>query len=808
MVAGMDPTTEQIVAGLSLADKVRLVSGRDVWRTEAVTAPGLPHGGVESVMMSDGPHGLRKQEASGDHLGVGGSRPATCFPTAVTLASSWDPDLLFEVGAAVGAEARSEQVAVVLGPGLNIKRHPFCGRNFEYLSEDPLLSGKLAAAMVRGIQSVGVGACLKHFAANNQETNRLVVDAVVDERALREIYLTGFEIAIKEAQPWTVMAAYNQLNGEYCCENPALLTGILRGEWSFTGLVMSDWGGTNERVSGLKAGLDLEMPGNGGLSDAAIVTAIQAGVLSVTELDANVRRVVDLARRASAAPASLEAPASPEAHHDLARRVAADCTVLLTNNGLLPLASPCSVAVIGAFAEHPRFQGAGSSLVNPTRVEKAMDALLGRADVRVSYAAGYDPVTSVPDDQLLAEAVDVAATADVVLLMIGLPGSYESEGFDRTHLGLPVQHDRLVETVTAANPNTVVVLSNGSPVAMPWVDRPAAIVEAYLSGQAGGAALVDVLFGDAEPAGRLAETFPRAAADVPSNPYFPGAPRQVEYREGIYVGYRYYDSAGTPVLFPFGHGLSYTTFEFGPVSATPTEVRVTVGNCGCRRGAEVVQVYVHDVEGSVHRPEQELRAFSKVWLDPGESREVVIPLDRRAFASYDVAAAGWLVEAGEFEVRVGASSRDIRGSAVVVVDSDRGPAPSQAPPGLVAHGDAAFAAMLGRPIPTAPSRRPFTRTSQIGDLQGSTVGRVLRRALYRVLTPGITKVAVGDDALAKMMVRAVDEAPLRTIAQFGGGRVTWAELDGLIDVLNGRPVAAIGRAARGVSAAIVGVIRR
>ncbi|HQZ85962.1 MAG TPA: glycoside hydrolase family 3 C-terminal domain-containing protein [Actinomycetota bacterium] len=803
----MEPTTEQIVAGLSLADKVRLVSGRDVWRTEAVAVPGLTHG-VQSVMLSDGPHGLRKQEVSGDHLGVGGSRPATCFPTAVTLASSWDPDLLFAVGAAVGAEARSEQVAVVLGPGLNIKRHPYCGRNFEYLSEDPLLSGKLAAAMVRGIQSVGVGACLKHFAANNQETNRLVVDAVVDARALREIYLTGFEIAIKEAKPWTVMAAYNQLNGEYCCENAALLTGILREEWGFTGLVMSDWGGTNDRVAGLLAGLDLEMPGNGGLSDAAVATAIHSGVLSATELDACVRRVVDLARRSAAAPPRQDAPAPAYAHHDLARRVAADCTVLLTNNGLLPLASPCSVAVIGAFAKQPRFQGAGSSLVNPTRVETTMDALLSRADVQVSYAAGYDPVTSVPDDQLLSEAVEAAASTDVVLLMIGLPGSYESEGFDRTHLGLPLQHDRLVESVTAANPNTVVVLSNGSPVAIPWVDRPAAIVEGYLSGQAGGAALVDVLFGDAEPAGRLAETFPRAAADVPSDPYFPGAPRQVEYREGIYVGYRYYDSAGTPVLFPFGHGLSYTTFEFGSVSATPTEVRVTVSNSGRRRGAEVVQVYVHDLEASVHRPEQELRAFSKVWLDPGESREVVLPLNHRAFASYDVGAAGWLVEAGDFEIRVGASSRDIRGTAVVSVDSDRAPAPSLAPPGLVAHGDAAFAAMLGRPIPTAPNRRPFTRTSQVGDLQGSTVGRILRRVLYRGLTPGLSKVAGGDDVLAKKMVRAVDEAPLRSIAQFGGGRVTWAELDGLLDVLNGRPVAALGRAARGVSAAIANASRR
>lgn len=768
-----------------------MVSGADVWHTR-----GLAEYGVPSVLLSDGPHGLRTQTSSADHLGAGGSVPATCFPPAVTLASSWDLDLLRQVGAAVGAEARSQGVAVVLGPGVNIKRHPFCGRNFEYFSEDPLLAGRLGAAMVAGIQSAGVGACVKHFAVNNQEANRLVVDAVVDERTLREIYLAGFETVVRRARPWAVMAAYNRVNGEYCCDSRRLLTSILRDAWGFDGLVVSDWGATNERAAGVAAGMDLEMPGSAGLSDGEVAAAIRAGRVAESDLDTSVRRVIDVARRAPRQ--TIEADLT--AHHQLARKAAAQSAVLLTNDGLLPLAGRGSLAVIGAFARHPRFQGAGSSLVNPTRVETLWDAVQQREGLSVTYAPGYDPVAATPDAQLIADAAQTAVGADSVVLMVGLPGAYESEGFDRTRLGLPDQHERLIEAVCAANPHTVVVLSNGSPVAMPWVQRPAAILEAYLGGQASGSGLADVLFGEEEPSGRLAETFPLAVTDVPSDAYFPGHPRQVEYREGIYVGYRYFDTAEAAVRFPFGHGLSYTTFDFGPAHVTPQEVAVTVTNTGTRRGAEVVQVYVAASAGTVHRPAQELAGFAKVWLDPGESQKVQVPIDDRTFAVYDVASADWCTEAGDYQVRVGASSRDIRCTAAIQVDARGEPSPSVAPPGLVARGDDEFTALLGRPIPTPPSTRPFTRTSPLGDLQATTTGRMVRRIVLRFIAPGIRQIAAGDPAMEALLLRSAQEAPLRAIAQFSDGKVSWELLDGLLDVLNARPGAAADRARRAVLA--------
>ena len=772
---------------LPLADQIALLSGLDVWHTQP-----LPDAGVRSVMLSDGPHGLRKQEVGGDHLGTTGSKPATCFPPAVTLASSWDPALLHEVGAALGREAAAEGVAVVLGPGLNIKRHPHCGRNFEYLSEDPLVAGRLAAAMVEGIQSQGVGACLKHFAVNNQEAHRLVVDAVVDERTLRELYLAGFEHAVTQSRPWTIMAAYNAVNGTFCTDHHRLLTSILRDEWGFDGLVMSDWGATNDRVAGVHAGMDLEMPGSGGVSDGDVAAAVASGKLAAEAVVACADRVLHLVDRAPSGPVG---DTDHEEHHELARRAAAESTVLLTNDGILPLSPDRRVTVIGAFAKHPRFQGFGSSLVNPTRVDTAWDALSHRG-VTQDYAPGYDPLNSVADEALIADAERIAADADVVVLMVGLPGVDESEGFDRTRSGLPPQHDALVRRVCAVNPRTVVVLSNGSPVTMPWVDQPAAIVEAYLGGQASGSALGDVLFGDHEPAGRLAETFPVRQADVPSDQWFPGHPHQVEYREGLAVGYRAAETVPAP-LFCFGHGLGYTTFEYGDVSLNrtrsrsdqPVLVTVPVTNTGTRTGSDVVQVYVHDTTGAVVRPRRELRGFAKVRLDPGQTEQVVIELPPRAFAYYDVASAEWRVPAGVHVIEVGASSQDIRTSTELTIT---GTAPHHSTESsLTARSDTAFAARLGRSIPIPRPDRPFTRLTTVGELRLSPLGRIVRSGLHRYTRGQFEQMADGDDLMAERLAGALDEMPLRAAVLFTDGTVPWSALDGLLAMLNGRPLSAL-----------------
>ncbi len=785
---------------LSLNEQISLLSGSDVWHTRD-----LPDHAVPAVMLSDGPHGLRKQDQAGDHLGVSGSNPATCFPTAVTLASSWDEELIAEVGRAVGNEARAEGVGVVLGPGLNIKRHPNCGRNFEYLSEDPLLSGRLAAAMVNGIQQTGVGACLKHFAVNNQEAHRLVVDVVVDDRTLHEIYLAGFEHAVRAARPWTVMAAYNSLNGTYCCDNHDLLTAILRDRWGFDGLVMSDWGATNDRVVGVHAGMDLEMPGSGGISDGDVAAAVASGELPRSDVATSAQRVLDLTQQA---PGEQGSAADTVAHHLLCRRAAAESTVLLRNDGILPLDPDISIAVIGAFARAPRFQGFGSSLVNPTSVDSAWDAIRTRA-ATASYAPGYDPVTSARDDLLIREAVRTARRADVVVLLAGLPGVYESEGFDRSDMALPEQHNALITKVCAANPRTIVALSNGSPVAMPWVDAPAAIVESYLGGQASGSALADVLFGDVDPGGRLAETFPIDQTDVASDPYFPGEPHQVEYRENLLVGYRHFTTNDVPALFPFGYGLSYATFEWGPATADRTElapggnvtVSVPITNSGPRPGSDVVQLYVRDITGAVARPLRELRGFAKVHLAPGATQTVTISLDDRAFSYFDADSQRWRVPSGEFVLELAASSVDIRSTITVTVT---GQVPGgDCGPVTVARSDQEFAELLGRPVPLPRPVRPFSRLTTVGELQESRVGRVLRMGLHRYTRGQFEQMAAGDSTMVTMLGRALDEMPLRGVALFAGGVIPWSALDALVDVLNGRPLAAGSRSAaavvRGVS---------
>ncbi|WP_062523239.1 glycoside hydrolase family 3 C-terminal domain-containing protein [Demequina silvatica] len=773
---------EQIVSTLSTSEKIRLVSGRDAWTTEALDEHGVP-----SVMLTDGPHGVRKQTGATDHIGLNASVPATCFPPAVTLGSTWDPALIEEVGAALGRESRANDVAVLLGPGLNIKRHPAGGRNFEYFSEDPFLAGKMAAAMVRGIQSQGVGACLKHYAANNQEFFRMSVDTVVDDRTLREIYLSGFEIAVKESQPWTVMCSYNKVNGEHADMSRTLLTDILRDEWGFDGLVMSDWFAVSDRALGICAGLDLEMPGSNGTWDAEIKDAHAKGLLTTAELDLAATRVIDLVLRSRNDAASSQS--DPATHHDLARRAAAAGTVLLTNDGILPLERTGSIAVVGAFAKKPRYQGAGSSLVNPTQLDTFLEALRTAVGdtATVHYAPGYDARTGETEEALLAEVRDTARKADVVIVLAGLPNSYESEGFDREHLRLPDGHIATIAAATEANDRTVVALLNGSPIEMPWVDRPAAIVEAYLGGQAGGSALADVLLGDVAPGGRLAESFPVSASDLPSDRDFARRPTQVQYREGLYVGYRFHDSSGVAARFPFGHGLTYTAFDHSGLTVRKVKdgysVTVTVTNVGPRAGAEVVQVYVRDPESIAYRPEKELKGFAKVHLEPGTSEKVTIRLDRRAFSVWDVRAQEWRVEPGEFEILVGASSTDIRARRTVTVAEGEAVFPSHGPSAFVAT-DEEFRTMLGSEIPEAASVVPFHRDSTIADLRETVTGRTTAKILTQQAAKQFDS-ETSDESTELMLVASLKAAPLRMVAMASGGKLTLKSLDRMIALLNG-----------------------
>lgn len=662
------------VSGLTLEEKASLTSGGDFWNTTPVERAGIP-----SIRVADGPHGLRKQRGGGDHLGIGESVPATCFPPAAGLSSSWDAELVERVGRALGVEASIEQVGVLLGPGVNIKRSPLCGRNFEYWSEDPVVSGVLGAALVRGIQSQGVGASLKHFAANNQEHDRMRVSADVDPRPLREIYLRGFQRVVEEAQPWTVMCAYNRINGVYASEDPWLLTDVLRGEWGFAGLVVSDWGAVDDRVTGLPAGLDLEMPSSQGRTDAQLVAAVRAGELDEERLDIAAGRVIDLVRKVQAGAGWAAGPLDVDAHHALAREAAGRSIVLLKNEGgILPLAKDGKLAVIGAFAEQARYQGAGSSMISPTRLDAALDGIRALTTGEVAYAAGFGLGADVPADEtarLRQEAVDAASAADVAVVFLGLPARLESEGYDREGIDLPQEQLAVLDAVLEANPNVVVVLSNGSVVALPFADRVPAIVEGWLLGQAGGGATADVLFGDVDPSGRLTETIPLRLADTPAHLDYPGEFGHVRYAEGLFVGYRWYDARDLEVAYPFGHGLSYTTFRYGGATAMvgpggDVEVRVTVTNTGPRDGREVVQVYTALPGSGVQRPARELKAFAAVPLAAGETRDVVLTVRRSDLAYWDRRVDRWIVEGGLYRIDVAASSRDIRSSASVDIEGD------------------------------------------------------------------------------------------------------------------------------------------
>ncbi len=792
-------------ADLPLRERVRLLSGGDFWHTARVT-------GVDPVRMSDGPHGMRVQLATGDHLGLSGSEPSTCFPPAVTLASTWDPDLVAEVGAATAEEAKALGVSLVLGPGLNLKRHPACGRNFEYFSEDPLVSGVMAAAMVRGIQSRGIGACVKHFAVNNAEDHRFVADSVVDPRTLHELYLSGFEHVVRQADPWAVMASYNLVDGEQVTQSRRLLTEVLREEWGWDGLVVSDWGATADRAAGVRAGMDLEMPGGGRLNDAEVLAAVAAGSLAESEVTRSAQRVLDLvARSPHPEPDRAARTALHDDHDALARRVAAAGSVLLTNDGILPLDPAARIGVVGAFAAQPRYQGIGSSMVTPTRTTSLLDACAERG-IEVGYAPGYDPDESGPDAALVDEAVQLARSVEVVVLMLGLPGPYESEGFDRDHLDLPEQHVALLEAVCAANPRTVVVLSHGSPVTSDWHERPAAVLEAYLGGQAGGAAVADVLLGDAEPGGRLAESFPVRAADLAAHAWFRGTtPRQVQYREGLLVGYRHLTTAGVPARWPFGHGLGYTTFDWTAPRVDrnriepgdPLVVEVTVTNTGDRAGSDVVQVYRRDRTGAVTRPRRELVGFAKVRLAPGESAVVRVELTDRALAHHD--GTRWQVAPGRYDLEVARSSEAVVHVLDVAVGVAPGTPPAPDRPVTVAEGEAEFVTRYGRALPEVVATRPFTRNSTIEELAVTSVGRLLAAGMRRASPVGAEDLSPGTRL---MIERSMAEMPLRAAATFSAGALSWPVVDLLLDLANGRYAGAARRTGGLVVAGVRRALRR
>lgn len=828
-LADQRPAGALRVSRLSLEERAQLLAGESHWKTYDVPGAGIP-----SLFLSDGPHGLRKQGGAQDCMGIAESRPATCFPTASALACSFDPELVERVGAAIGEEARRQGVDVVLGPGVNIKRHPLCGRNFEYFSEDPVVSGELGAAMVRGIQSRGVGACLKHFAANSQEHARMVSDSVVDERTLRELYLAPFEHVVRHARPWSVMTAYNKLNGVYCSEHEWLLREVLRGEWGFDGAVVSDWGAMSSSVASVRAGLDLCMPGPRRDHARALVEAVRSGELEEGCVNEAASHIERLARRVKACQAEGSIGGAPalsltdeefyRAHADLAREAAAQSAVLLKNDGVLPLNPDAKVAVIGAFARIPRYQGSGSSRINPKIIDNIWYRLEQRG-VAAEYADGCDPTTGDADERQLFEAETLAARSDVAVVVAGLPARYESEGFDRKLMVMPRGMRELIDRICAANPRTVVVLQGGAPMEMPWRDSPAAILLMYLSGCQGGGAAVDVLVGDVNPSGKLAETWPVDSAQTALGTTYPDMDNEVFYREGPFVGYRYYDAVDVEPAFPFGHGESYTEFAYEGLGVrvradAPTEgplevdVSFTLRNTGHRTGAEVAQMYIAPTSGVVPPPcpVQWLAGFAKIELEPGEERRVVLRLDETAFRKWDASLHRWRVYPGGYEIRVASSSRDVRLTASIAVGdgqwafnpaqarhrrsiaeerlmSNQAPMPSPQVPEIYRHptlgcfaqpeSARTFAELYARPLLERPPVTPFTIDSTVSDMGACWLGRRLYRIIDWVMAEPASK--MNRDQRAMMQEMAAD-MPLRSLTTSG---VPLESVKGFVSMLNG-----------------------
>ena len=771
----------EIIAKLNLEQKCALLSGAGTFTTR-----GCPKAGVPSITLSDGPNGVRKQAGAADHLGLNPSVPATCFPTAATVACSWDPALGEEIGRAMGEEAAAQEVAVLLGPGLNTKRSPLCGRNFEYFSEDPYLSGKMAAAYVRGIQSEGIAACPKHFAVNSQELRRMASDSVLDERTLRELYLTGFEIVVKEAAPKTIMSSYNLINGTYANENAHLLQDILRRDWGFSGAVVTDWGGSNDHALGVKNGSTLEMPAPGGDAVRELLAAVQSGKITEADVDARLDELLTLVLDTSAAVQKHSRSFDADAHHALARRAAAESAVLLKNDGgILPLAAGARVAVIGDFAETPRYQGAGSSAVNSIKVDTLLDCLAQSGLQCAGFAAGFDR-QGRPDADKKAQAVALAQKADTVLLCLGLDEIKESEGLDRVDMKLADNQIELLQAVEQANPNTVVVLNAGASLETPWLAHCRALIYGALGGQAGAGAMVDVLTGKVNPGGKLAETWANAYEQTPAKDNFAGAGRTVQYREGLYVGYRYYQTAGVPVAFPFGYGLSYTSFAYSDLKVTADSVTLTVTNTGAHDGAEIVQVYIAKPGAEIFRPAQELKAFARVPLAAGESRTVTLPLDDKAFRYWNTRTDGWEIEGGRYEVRVGASSADIRLTADVDIrgtnatDPYAGKALPHYRSGSVQNvPDAEWEALLGHPIPR--DKVKIDRNMTLGELNHSRspLGWLIWAVLTALLNASFKKGKPDLNVLFQYNM------PLRALAKMTSGAISMGMVDGIVMELQG-----------------------
>ena len=769
---------KKLVNELTLEGKASLCSGADFWHTKAIDRLNIP-----AAMVSDGPHGIRKQESLADHMGVAESIKAIGFPTASAMACSFDRDLLHKVGDALGEECVAEDLAVLLGPGINMKRSPICGRNFEYYSEDPVVAGELGAAFVNGVQEHGVGTSLKHFAANNQEWRRMSISAEIDERTLREIYLAAFETVVKKAQPWTIMCSYNRINGVYSCENDWLLNKVLRDEWGFEGLVMTDWGAMDERVPSLKAGLDLEMPDCHGETDKLIVKAVQSGELEESVLDTAVERIltmvdkyltarkdIDPASMVHPLPSSVERGYDVAAHHALARTTAEQSAVLLKNEDILPLQKDKKIAFIGEFAKVPRIQGGGSSHINNTSVESALDA----AGDSVSYAQGFHIDEETTDETLLQEAITLAKESDVAVIFAGLPDSFESEGFDRTHLNMPANQNELIARISEVQPNVVVVLHSGSPIAMPWLDKVAGVLQMYLAGQASGGAAVNLLFGDATPCGKLAETFPLHLEDNPSYLNFPGNREKVCYQEGVFIGYRYYDKKKMDVLFPFGYGLSYTDFTYSNMKVTVNGknaadvdviketdeivVSADITNTGNCDGAEIVQLYIKNPVVYEIRPEKELRDFAKVFLKAGETKTVTFTLNARAFSYYETRIHDWYAESGDYEILLASSSRDIRLQDTVSITGSK-------------------------KIPFVADYVTTCEDVELFAKDGSALDEMLRRSGFAEATDHD-----GDDSMgsgtADMMKAMFTGTPLHSILSFSSEELTYEDIQDTIRKLN------------------------
>ncbi|MFC6333388.1 beta-glucosidase [Paenibacillus septentrionalis] len=778
-----------LIKHMTLEEKASLMSGKDFWQTQEIERLG-----VKSIFLADGPHGIRKQAAAADHLGLNPSIPATCFPTAATVANSWNVELGEKIGHYLGKEAVSQKLNVLLGPGINMKRDPLCGRNFEYFSEDPYLAGKLAAGYIKGIQEHGISACVKHFAANNQEERRMSIDTIVDERTLREIYLTAFEIAITESKPLTVMSSYNKVNGAYTNENLHLMQDILREEWGYDGVVVTDWGGSNDRVAGLIAGNELEMPTTAGETNAEIVEAIKSGELDEDVLDQCVDRLLDLIFTTEQAFAGEHKPViDVKEHHAAAQQAAEESIVLLKNeDSILPLNPQSKVAIIGDFADQPRYQGAGSSIVNPTMLDNTLNALKHVNINSIGYEPGYDRYGN-KNSAKLARACALAKQADVVLLYIGLDEATEAEGLDRQNMKLPANQIALLDALYQANPNIIAVLSCGSAIEMPWIHQVKGLVHGYLSGQAGALAVLRVLTGEVNPSGKLAESYPLRYEDTPASRNFPGKEVSVEYREGLFIGYRYYDTANVQVLYPFGYGLSYTSFDYSDLTVNETGAEFTITNSGKLDGMEIAQLYVGCATSSIFRASKELKGFTKLFLRAGESKTVHIPFDDKTFRYFNVKTNRWEVEEANYTIMIGASSADIRLQASLHVAGSGAPVPyekEQLPSyysGQASNvSQAEFEQLLGHAVPTATWDRsqPLGYNDTIAQCQYAK-GWIARLAFHGITFAHWFLQKIGKRSTANLIMMSVYHMPFRGIARMTGGIVNMPMLDGILMMANG-----------------------